>query len=255
MLDTEPQRYTFFGLSCQDTGFKMSSGYFDSNTVYFIKFQVLKVDYIQKFKIKLISDDYCPYVTISSIESEENQAVYQEVMEREFSIPAKETKMVEVIVENEDGTKETYQQIEYVNPANEYFYYACAFKPNLSNVYNKIILELNRDEIEEQYKLTAQASASIIKFATVKNLIPSDINTIKSIGLQGSAGLPFEINGEYFRLGKSELFTLEEDDFVFESIGICCEQEDKNNEDEEQNEEEQEKKNSTFYFILDYKYE
>ena len=43
----------------------------------------------------------------------------------------------------------------------------------------------------------------------LKNIIPSDIGFFKKIGIQGSEGLQFNINGEGIRLGKSGMFELE----------------------------------------------
>lgn len=70
---------------------------------------------------------------------------------------------------------------------------------------------------------------------------------LKKIGLQGATGLPFMINGEEFKIGKSEIFT--SDDIVISSLGIFAVESNSSNNDinpyyEDKN-----------FFVLDYEYE
>ena len=132
--------------------------------------------------------------------------------------------------------------------------------------YNRIVFELKRDLIDyqavEEYsngELTEinwhpidqeiindstgrLMQASIVEYYEIKNVL-SKINVprITKIGIQGPPGLMFILDGEEFRIGRSGIFELYNNDVSISSVGFIL-------------------KDSSFipdgkdFFIMDYKY-
>jgi hypothetical protein len=196
-------------LSEMDEDENITYNTFEENA-YYLKVGIIKKDYEQIFNLKLIDNNYNPYNL--------NTGNYQNLSEKKYTVP---------ILSAEDN--------------EELYYIELIFTPNMSGVYTKIIFELDRADLSDS---TAKIETSIanIDLQLIKNLIPNNID-IKEIGIQGNPGLIFEINGEGFHLGKTGTFTLEEEDFIYKSIGFCC-----NTNNNSPN-------IKDIYFILDYKYE
>ena len=115
--------------------------------------------------------------------------------------------------------------------------FSFVFKPNSKN-FNKIIFQSLGDykiqELEEN-RIVDLTDISIQEVNTDAIISDSEeLKNIKEFGIQAPPGFLFTINGEGFHIGRTGMFYLAENDFIFESIGIC---------------------NKTLPFIIDYKVE
>ena len=72
--------------------------------------------------------------------------------------------------------------------------------------------------------LLSNWSANIFEVNT-KSVISDEqeLSKIKEFGIQAPPGFLFSINGEGFHIGRTGMFYLSEENFIFESIGICDE--------------------------------
>lgn len=178
---------------------------FDMNKTYLISFSVLQKKYEQNIVLKLIDSKWA---LKDSLKNEQN------INYVALNIP---------VMEDEN------------NPLS--YSFSFVFKPNSKN-FNKIIFQsLGNYEIQEleENRIVDLTDISIQEVNTDAIISDSEeLKNIKEFGIQAPPGFLFTINGEGFHIGRTGMFYLAENDFIFESIGIC---------------------NNTLPFIIDYKVE
>lgn len=109
------------------------------------------------------------------------------------------------------------------------------FTPNATYPY--LVFELQRDTEKDQDRVvvlkssTQKGANQIHKLTNIINHLP-EVQYFKKLGIQGTPGLQFNINGEGIQLGKSGIFEL--DDINVSSLSFMIDDKD--------------------FFILDYQY-
>ena len=138
------------------------------------------------------------------------------------------------------------------------------FSPKLAD-FTHICFYLKNKKSNDDEKISDSLCIEQAEFYALNNLIENEIRNfishkevsgdgtkvtiiLKKIGLQGATGLPFMINGEEFKIGKSEIFT--SDDIIISSLGIFAVK-NNNNTDSNTNPYYEDKN----FFVLDYEYE
>lgn len=145
-------------------------------------------------------------------------------------------------------TKESQQITVLFSPKIDGFTNICFYLKNKSNDDN--ISDLVSIENASLYILNNVIDKVIREQVSGKENPGDGVKVtiiLKKIGLQGATGLPFMINGEEFKIGKSEIFT--SDDIVISSLGIFAV--DDNNSSNGANPYYEDKN----FFVLDYEYE
>lgn len=176
---------------------------FDINKTYLISFILKKKDYAQKIAVKLIDSNW---EIKDSLKNE--QLINYIPIQIPISIGAND-----IITEK----------------------YTFVFKPNFK-AFNQIIFQSLGDYAvsESQNRIVDIESVFIQEVKTENVLSAEECAKIKEFGIQAPPGFLFTINGEGFHVGRTGMFYLAEDDFIFDSIGIC---------------------DNTLPFIIDYKIE
>lgn len=108
------------------------------------------------------------------------------------------------------------------------------FSPN-DSTYNKILLRIERTQEDWEAGYTKKLTVSDIKLEKVENIIPQQKN-IKKIGIQGTSGLMFTINGEEMIIGRTGIYELYHPDIPINYLGFVTYSDDD-------------------FFIVDYQYE
>lgn len=122
-----------------------------------------------------------------------------------------------------NSTKQIKQTLEsYAVPAgNGESIFEIAYTPN--SQYDKIIFAIslrdlsNAKDILEIKINTLQEITNVIE--TLKTLYP-DLKNLKKMGLQGTSGMLVLINGEPIRIGRNNLYELEDDNIKVTSLGF-----------------------------------
>lgn len=191
-----------------------TKNFFDMEKIYLLSFSILRKDYEQNIMIKLIDPSW---QIKDSLKNEQN------INYVALKIP----------VQTDDN-----------NLQSETFSFV--FKPNSKN-FNKIIFQSlgdyevvknNNDteniEIENRIVDLSDIKIEEVNVNAIFDDDKKELSKIKEFGIQGPPGLLFTINGEGFHIGRTGMFYLAEDDFIFESIGVC---------------------DNTLPFVIDYKIE
>lgn len=145
-------------------------------------------------------------------------------------------------------TGESQQITVLFSPKIDGFTNICFYLKNKSN--NDNISDLVSIENASLYTLNNVIDGVIRKQVSSEEKSGDGVKVtivLKKIGLQGATGLPFMINGEEFKIGKSEIFT--SDDIIISSLGIFAVESNSSNNGinpyyEDKN-----------FFVLDYEYE
>lgn len=171
------------------------SGTFLKEQLYAFNVTIKKKKYSQSFVLKLIDDNYKTYYS----SGEEAHGNFQRIDLKEYVVPASEEE-------------------------NDSISFSIVFQPN-SNIYTKLLFETT--ELKEESLLGNDNAIDFQSFTTI-NTVESGIESalfpnIKEIGIQGRPGLRFAINGELFQLGKTGMFVLDDEDFIYQDIQFFIE--------------------------------
>lgn len=188
-----------FNIDYKAAFISLYENFFQADKTYLISFSILSKSYEQKISVKLID------ATWAIKDATKNEQLINYIP---ISIPAEE-----------ESTKYTFSFV---------------FKPNF-NKFNKIIFQSIGDYIIDNEERIADIDDVKIQIVNTENILTSDeLKKVKEVGIQAPPGFLFTINGEGFHMGRTGMFYLAENDFTFESIGVCS---------------------NTLPFIIDYKIE
>lgn len=171
------------------------SGTFLKEQLYAFNVTIKKKKYSQSFVLKLIDDNYKTYYS----SGEEAHGNFQRIDLKEYVIPASEEE-------------------------NDSISFSIVFQPN-SNIYTKLLFETT--ELKEESLLGNDNAIDFQSFAIIdtvgSGIEPTLFSSITEIGIQGRPGLRFAINGELFQLGKTGMFVLDDEDFIYQDIQFFIE--------------------------------
>lgn len=189
-----------FNIDYKVASISLYEGYFNTEDSYLLSFSILSKNYEQKISVKLIDESW----DVRDISKNEQFVNYIPI-----TIPSE--------VEHEKYT------------------FSFVFKPNFKK-FNEIIFQSLGDYVvtDNDKRIVDIDDVKIQRINTENVLDFDELKKIKEFGIQAPPGFLFTINGEGFHMGRTGMFYLAEDDFVFESIGIC---------------------DNTLPFIIDYKIE
>ena len=184
--------YNILGKEIENT---CISGTFLKEQLYAFNVIVKKKKYSQSFIVKLVDDNYKTYYSAG----EESHGNFQRIDLKEYIVSALEDE-------------------------NDSINFSIVFQPN-SNVYTKLLFETT--ELKEESLLNNDNAINLQSF-TIIDTVESGIEStlfpnIKEIGIQGRPGLRFAINGELFQLGKTGMFVLDDEDFIYQDIQFFIE--------------------------------
>ena len=107
------------------------------------------------------------------------------------------------------------------------------FSPN-DSTYNNILLRIERTQEDWEAGYAKELTVSDIKLEKVVNILPQ--TNIKKIGIQGTSGLMFTLNGEEMIIGRTGIYELYHPDIPINYLGFVTYSDDD-------------------FFIVDYQYE
>ena len=182
-----------FSTDYEITTYSYIDKYFDMDKTYLLKCSILRKDYEQNILIKLVSPNW----NLKN-DNNENQQLINYI---NLEIPA---------IEDETDISDSFSFV---------------FKPHF-NKLNKIIFQsLGNYNVSSSEKRIVKITDISIFEVNTKSVISDEqeLSKIKEFGIQAPPGFLFSINGEGFHIGRTGMFYLSEENFIFESIGICDE--------------------------------